>query len=63
MIGWTGILDRVPPESPIGFHQNTHLGYTVLHLEAELVLNALPQAVERVREAVELAQMARNLAP
>jgi hypothetical protein len=31
------------------------LGYTVLHLEAELVINALPLAVERVREAVELA--------
>jgi very-short-patch-repair endonuclease len=31
------------------------LGYTVLHLEAELVLSDLPLAVERVREAVELA--------
>jgi very-short-patch-repair endonuclease len=28
------------------------LGYTVLHLEAELVLSALPEAVERVRSAV-----------
>jgi very-short-patch-repair endonuclease len=29
------------------------LGYTILHLEAELVHSALPQAVERVREAIE----------
>ena len=28
------------------------LGYTVLHLDAALVLSALPQAVERVREAL-----------
>jgi very-short-patch-repair endonuclease len=33
----------------------TRLGYTVLHLEAELVLSALPQAVERVQEAVQTA--------
>jgi very-short-patch-repair endonuclease len=32
------------------------LGYTVLHLEAELVLSALPQAVGRVREAVHAAR-------
>jgi len=34
----------------------TRLGYTVLHLDAELVLAALPQAVSRVREAVEAAR-------
>ena len=31
------------------------LGYTVLHLDAALVLSALPQAVERVQEAVQTA--------
>ncbi len=31
------------------------LGYRVLHLEAELVLSALPQAIDRVREAVQAA--------
>ncbi len=32
------------------------LGYTVLHLDAELILTALPQAVSRVRGVVETAQ-------
>jgi very-short-patch-repair endonuclease len=35
----------------------TRLGYTVLHLDAELVLAALPQAVSRVRDAVEAARL------
>jgi very-short-patch-repair endonuclease len=35
----------------------TRLGYTLLHLDAEVVLSALPQAVSRVRDAVEAAQV------
>ncbi len=36
------------------------LGNTVLHLEAGLVVNALPVAVQRVREAVEAAQLLKR---
>ncbi len=36
------------------------LGYTVLHFEAELVLTALPQAVECVRVAAESAQVLKR---